>query len=122
MFEFKRAGVIKTEIKMGDKTVPINISIDKCANLMIKAQQQIEHAKAIKTPTAENIKELEAASLELMRVVFGNVADDILAYYDGNASEMIGEALPFLRAEIFPRFKEYGAQRKKAAKKARRGW
>lgn len=122
MFEFKRAGVIKTEIKMGDRTVPVSISIDKCANRIIKAQQQIERARAIKTPTAENIKELEDASLEVMRVVFGDFADEILAYYDGNAAEMLGEALPFLRNEIFPRFKAYGAERKKAAKKARRGW
>lgn len=122
MFELKRAGIIKTEIKMGDRTVPITISIDKCANRLIKAQQQIERARAIKTPTAENIKELEDASLEVMRVVFGDFADEILSFYDGNAAEMIGEALPFLRAEIFPRFKDYGAERKKAAKKARRGW
>lgn len=122
MFEFKRAGVIKTEIKMGDRSVPISISIDQCANRLIKSLQQIEHARTIKTPTAENIKELEAASLELMRIVFGNLADEILTFYEGNAAEMMAEALPFLRTEIFPRFKEYGEARKKAAKKARRGW
>ena len=122
MFEFKRAGVIKTEVKLGDRTVPVNISIDQCARRLIQAQQRIEHARAIKTPTAENYAELSDASLDLMRIVFGSVADEILAFYDGNATEMIAEALPFLRAEIFPRFKEYGKARKKAAKKARRGW
>ncbi len=122
MFELKRKGVISTEIKIGDEVIPVIIDIEKSAKRLMKAQAQIEAAQRIKKATAENLMQLEAASLELMRVVFGEAADRILAFYGGNHAEMISDALPFMQSEIFPRFREYSKQQKKQLVKARRGW
>lgn len=122
MFELKRSGIINTEIKMGDDVIPVKININSVSKQFIAAQKRLMALVGTKVQTPEKLKQIESAWMEIMRMLFGDYADKILAFYDGNVSELARDVNPFLHEEIIPRIVEYGKEEKKKAKRARRGW
>lgn len=110
MYTFKRRPKIVKTVKLGKEK--IKLEIDPAAiterfaaanGVIVAAQKHYQD-----NPNDLNLEQLGNAVIAMFKVVFGDVADKILAFYDGSYSEMLEYVYPFIMDEIYPELKRYG--------------
>lgn len=95
----------------------VDLNIDQLANRVNKAYELLGHAQNVLTadPHSEEAQTAYGeAVLGVFTVIFGEKGcEDILAFYEGNYSEMLLDLFPFINDTVMPRIREMSAARKK---------
>lgn len=109
--------------------VDVEINVDQTAGKINKAKELLAMAQGALQKNPESPELMEAygkAVVSLFNSIFGEEdTEKIIAFYDGNYSEMLIDIFPFLYNEIIPKINEASAERKEqllqAAKLAKSG-
>lgn len=110
------------------ETIEVEINVDQMGGGINKAYQLVGIAQETLKKDPHDPKLVEsfgAAIIALFRAIFGDEnAEKIIAFYEGNESEMLLDIFPFLNEVILPAVREASAHRKaqleEAAKIAKR--
>lgn len=114
MFELKRSQKISEEIKMGDEVLTVSLDAGeiqgrfaKCYNAVIAAEQALKKVGDNVDATTECLDQYGRAVIALFQLVFGEEnATKILAFYEGNYTEMVLEVYPFIKEIVVPKVTE----------------
>lgn len=113
MFEVTRRQHIKDKIMLrdGGKTEVLEYTIDpyRAAHDYQIAQQVLvqAQAEAKKDASEVNLNKFGEAVVSLFTVLFGqNVAEKLLAFYDGREAEMLEDMFPLIVEGIVPKLRE----------------
>ncbi|MPW26261.1 hypothetical protein GC105_10725 [Alkalibaculum sp. M08DMB] len=127
MRELKRSSKVVEEIKLGDKTLKINLNFDDILNNyrktqleIVKAEQEVRRLQTEgvqKEKLSESITIYGESIIAMFKLVFGeeNTAD-ILEFYEDNYTEMAQEVIPFITEVISPKIQEVAKERKSKLK------
>lgn len=132
MYELKRSEKIIEQIKVGDEIIDVNLDagaiqarFTKGYNELVRAQAALNGATSDDIDgMSERLEQYGNAVVGVLQVVFGeDNAHKILAFYEGNYTEMFSQIYPFIAEVIIPKISE-ASQRKadelKAMYKGRR--
>lgn len=109
-------------------TVNVDLNIDEIGARVSKAYETLGAAQLTleKSPNSEAaMKAYGEAVIAAFSIIFGeDDAAKILAFYEGNYTEMLLDVFPFIDGEIIPKIREASEARKQqlldAAKKTRK--
>ena len=128
MYQITRKNKIKETLQLcnADGTpaleVNVEINVDTLGNKINKAYEIVGRAQneLKKDPRSENLlEEYGAAVIALFEAIFGEKnAEDILAFYDGNETEMLLDIFPFINEVILPMVREASEARKEQLRAA----
>ena len=111
------------------ESIIVDLNVDEITARVNKAYEALGMAQDAlqKDPKSEKtIEAYGAAVVAVFRVIFGDEGTDkIIAFYEGNYTEMLLDIFPFLNEEIMPKIREASKARKKqlidAARLAKKG-
>lgn len=90
-----------------NRLVPI---INKGINAIISAEQTMKAADTIEDQ-GNALEQMGAATVQLIAIIFGEEQTArILAFYDGNWSEMAEDLIPVLQQQIVPSIQKQAAE------------
>lgn len=133
MFELKRSEKIVEKIKVGDDIIEVNLDAGAIQARFTKGYNELLRAQtALNGITGDNLdaasdklEQYGAAVVGVLQVVFGEEnTQKILAFYEGNFTEMFIEIYPFIAEAIMPKISEASknkAEQLKAMYKGRAG-
>lgn len=97
-------------------TVSVDLNIDEIGQRVFKAYESLGAAQNAleKEPASDAAMESYGnAVITVFDVIFGEQdAQKILAFYDGNYTEMLVDVFPFINDEIIPKIREASEARK----------
>lgn len=111
------------------ESIIVDLNVDEITARVNKAYEALGMAQDAlqKDPNSEKtIEAYGAAVVAVFRVIFGDEGTDkIIAFYEGNYTEMLLDIFPFLNDEIMPKIREASEARKQqlidAARLAKKG-
>ena len=111
------------------ETIEVDLNVDEVANRANKAYEMLGMAQLELQKDGNTEKLLEAygnAVIAVFNVIFGaDGASRIIAFYEGNYTEMLLDLFPFINNEIMPKIRAATAARKEqlieAARLAKKG-
>ena len=108
-------GSVAEEINVVINVDQLGAKINKAYELVGMAQNTLK-----KDPRSQQlVDEYGAAIIALFQAIFGDEnTEKIIAFYEGNESEMLLDLFPFINDVIMPRVKEVSAARKEQLKAA----
>lgn len=121
MFELKRSEKIVEQIKVGDEIIDVNLDAGAIQARFTKGYNELLRAQAALNgitgdnldATSERLEQYGNAVVGVLQVVFGEEhTQKILAFYEGNYTEMFTEIYPFIAEVIIPKISE--ASKRKA--------
>lgn len=135
MYQVTRKNRIKESVQLCHadgtvaETIEVDLNVDEVANRASKAYEMLGMAQLELQKDGNNEKLLEAygnAVIAVFNVIFGaDGASRIIAFYEGNYTEMLLDLFPFLNNEIMPKIRAATAARKEqlveAARLAKKG-
>lgn len=126
MVQLKKAGVFEDDIELLDdfgsavRTVHVSISLDDLLGKYNETINALKSAEAAVQPNNETFMEKYGQIvMRLLRLIFGDNADVILAHYDGRYLEMLENIIPYITNTIGPELRKLSRQRMEALKAAR---
>ena len=119
MFELKRQGRIKEQLKVGDDVLTIEIDTGRIMSDYRKAQDKLALAQQkAQSGNQEALAQFGEAIVDLMVLLFGEEnAVTIIDFYDQNYPEMLLEVMPFIQQVIQPKLEEAVKDMAKRARK-----
>lgn len=126
MVQLKKAGVFEDDIELLDefgsavRTVHVSISLDDLLGRYNETVNALKSAEAAVQPNNEaSVEEYGQIVMRLLRLIFGDDADIILAHYDGRYLEMLENIIPYITNTIGPELRKLSRQRMETLKAAR---
>lgn len=122
MYEIKRRAYISEEIKIGDEILKVEFAPDKIIReyqaataAVIRAQDAVKAAGG--NPGPEVVETLGEAVVAFLGVTLGKEnAEKLLAFFEGNYTEMLLQVMPFVLEVIVPQIEAGAADLRNAAK------
>lgn len=135
MYQVTRKNRIKESVQLCHadgtvaETIEVDLNVDEVANRANKAYEMLGMAQLELQKGGNNEKLLEAygnAVIAVFNVIFGaDGASRVIAFYEGNYTEMLLDLFPFINNEIMPKIRAATAARKEqlieAARLAKKG-
>ena len=126
MYQLKKNVPFEDDIELLDesgkvvRTIHVSLCLDKLLGRYNETVNALKAAEIAIDPKDE--KSLEAYGqivMQLLRLIFGADADEILAHYDGRYLEMLDNIMPYIFHTIGPELRKLSRQRMDALKAAR---
>lgn len=135
MYKVTRKNRIKEELQLCHadgtvaETIEVDLNVDEVGNRVNKAYEMLAMAQNELQKNTNSEQLLEAygnAVIAVFNVIFGaDGASRIMAFYEGNYTEMLLDLFPFINNEIMPKIREATAARREqlieAARLAKQG-
>ena len=126
MYQLKKSSPFEDDIELLDesgkvmRTIHVSICMDKLLgryNETINAMKAAEIA--IDPKDEQSLEAYGKIVMQLLRLIFGDDADVILAHYEGRYLEMLDNIMPYIFRTIGPELRKLSRQRMDAMKAAR---
>ena len=126
MYQLKKNVPFEDDIELLDesgkvvRTIHISLCLDKLLGRYNETINALKAAEIAIDP--KNEQSLEAYGqivMQLLRLIFGDDADVILAHYEGHYLEMLDHIMPYIFQTIGPELRKLSRQRMDALKAAR---
>lgn len=122
MYQITRKNRIKEQLQLCHAdgapalTIDVDLNVDEIAGRVNKAYEALamaQNALQKNTNSPEAMDAYGKAVLAVFNVIFGEKdAAALLAFYEGNYTEMLLDVFPFINNEIMPKIREASADRK----------
>lgn len=126
MYQLKKDVPFEDDIELLDESGKVvrTIHVSLCMNKLLgRYNETVNALKAAEIAIDQkDDKSLEAYGqivMQLLRLIFGNDADVILAHYEGRYLEMLDNIMPYIFHTIGPELRKLSRQRMDALKAAR---
>ena len=126
MYQLKKNVPFEDDIELLDESGEVvrTIHVSLCMNKLLgRYNETVNALKAAEVAIdPKDDKSLEAygqIGMQLLRLIFGNDADVILAHYEGRYLEMLDHIMPYIFHTIGPELRKLSRQRMDALKAAR---
>ena len=126
MYQLKKDVPFEDDIELLDEsgkvvhTIHVSLCLDKLLGRYNETVNALKAAEVAIDPKDE--KSLEAYGqivMQLLRLIFGDDADVILAHYEGRYLEMLDNIMPYIFHTIGPELRKLSRRRMDAMKAAR---
>ena len=126
MYQLKKNVPFEDDIELLDesgkvvRTVHISLCLDKLLGRYNETVNALKAAEIAIDPKDEQSLEVYGQTvMQLLRLIFGEDADVILAHYEGRYLEMLDNIMPYIFHTIGPELRKLSRQRMDALKAAR---
>lgn len=126
MYQLKKDVPFKDDIELLDESGKVvrTIHISLCMNKLLGRYNETVNALkaaeiAIDPKDEQSLEAYGQIVMQLLRLIFGDDADVILAHYEGRYLEMLDNIMPYIFHTIGPELRKLSRQRMDALKAAR---
>ena len=116
MYQINRRTPQVMRFKLGDKEVSFKLPEHLTPDKLNEASGALVKAREIEDQTA-SFKAVSEAVINILRLVFGTeLADEIIAFFDGDYVEMVEQVFPYINYEVIPTLARRSKERAKKLK------
>ena len=126
MYQLKKDVPFKDDIELLDesgkvvRTIHVSLCLDKLLGRYNETVNALKAAEiAIDPKDEQSLEAYGQIVMQLLRLIFGDDADVILAHYEGRYLEMLDNIMPYIFHTIGPELRKLSRQRMDALKAAR---
>ena len=126
MYQLKKDVPFKDDIELLDESGKVvrTIHVSLCMNKLLGRYNETVNALkaaevAIDPKDEQSLEAYGQIVMQLLRLIFGDDADVILAHYEGRYLEMLDNIMPYIFHTIGPELRKLSRQRMDALKAAR---
>lgn len=126
MYQLKKSAPFEDDIELLDesgnvvRTIHISLCLDKLLGRYNETINALKAAEiAIDPKDEQSLETYGQIVMQLLRLIFGDDADVILAHYEGRYLEMLDNIMPYIFHTIGPELRKLSRQRMDALKAAR---
>ena len=126
MYQLKKSSPFEDDIELLNESgnVVRTIHVSLCMNKLLGRYNETVNALkaaeiAIDPKDEQSLEAYGKIVMQLLRLIFGEDADVILAHYDGRYLEMLDNIMPYIFHTIGPELRKLSRQRMDALKAAR---
>ena len=126
MYQLKKSVPFEDDIELLDesgkvvRTIHVSLCLDKLLGRYNETVNALKAAEiAIDPKDEQSLEAYGQIVMQLLRLIFGDDADVILAHYDGRYLEMLDNIMPYIFHTIGPELRKLSRQRMDAMKAAR---
>ena len=126
MYQLKKSSPFEDDIELLDessnvvRTIHISLCLDKLLGRYNETINALKSAEiAIDPKDEQSLEAYGQIVMQLLRLIFGDDADVILAHYEGRYLEMLDNIMPYIFQTIGPELRKLSRQRMDALKAAR---
>ena len=126
MYQLKKSAPFEDDIELLDesgnvvRTIHISLCLDKLLGRYNETVNALKAAEiAIDPKDEQSLEAYGQIVMQLLRLIFGDDADVILAHYEGRYLEMLDNIMPYIFHTIGPELRKLSRQRMDALKAAR---
>ena len=126
MYQLKKNVPFEDDIELLDESGKVvrTIHVSLCMNKLLGRYNETVNALkaaeiAIDPKDEQSLEAYGKIVMQLLRLIFGEDADVILAHYDGRYLEMLDNIMPYIFHTIGPELRKLSRQRMDALKAAR---
>ena len=126
MYQLKKNVPFEDDIELLDEsgkvvhTIHVSLCLDKLLGRYNETVNALKAAEiAIDPKDEQSLEAYGQIVMQLLRLIFGDDADVILAHYEGRYLEMLDNIMPYIFHTIGPELRKLSRQRMDALKAAR---
>ena len=126
MYQLKKNVPFEDDIELLDESGKVvrTIHVSLCMNKLLGRYNETINALkaaeiAIDPKDEQSLEAYGQIVMQLLRLIFGADADEILAHYEGRYLEMLDNIMPYIFRTIGPELRKLSRQRMDALKAAR---
>ena len=126
MYQLKKNVPFEDDIELLDESGKVvrTIHVSLCMNKLLGRYNETVNALkaaeiAIDPKDEQSLEAYGQIVMQLLRLIFGADADEILAHYEGRYLEMLDNIMPYIFHTIGPELRKLSRQRMDALKAAR---